>query len=138
MFEHMAQMLPEYERFYETCKSQFLQTKQDRLTTLMSYLYVDIVHFCLEVRRIFARGLQGMYVLRTVNTHIPAAPPNLHIGSVKLTGNGSVPRSSAPPFGTVEPDTISLSTEMFLLVLKPHQTVTVKRIEARGRHLLTS
>ncbi|ORY12258.1 hypothetical protein BCR34DRAFT_306723 [Clohesyomyces aquaticus] len=60
MFETVAMQLPQYQQFHHTCKGQFQETQQDRVTTLMSYVYADIVQFCLELYRMFSRGSPGV------------------------------------------------------------------------------
>lgn len=84
MFEHITHILPQYKHFYEACKLQFQQTQQDRLTTLMSYLYVDIVQFCLEVRRIFARGSPGVKLRHRLSFLVAALGKPLDLQFVQL------------------------------------------------------
>jgi hypothetical protein len=72
MFEVIALTLPQYQQFLESCKQQFRETGLDRLTTLMSFVYADVVDFCLEVHRLFSRNAQGTLSLRTSNSPIPA------------------------------------------------------------------
>ncbi|KAF2184456.1 hypothetical protein K469DRAFT_185232 [Zopfia rhizophila CBS 207.26] len=60
MFESIAHVLPRYTQFHDTCRRQFQETRHDWPTSLMSYLYAEIIQFCLELYRIFSRGSQGV------------------------------------------------------------------------------
>ncbi|KAF2737363.1 hypothetical protein EJ04DRAFT_510470 [Polyplosphaeria fusca] len=60
MFEAIAYALPQYQHFHDSCKQQFQESGQDRLTTFMSLVYADLVQFCLEVHHMFSRNPQGV------------------------------------------------------------------------------
>ncbi|KAH8730174.1 hypothetical protein GQ44DRAFT_700960 [Phaeosphaeriaceae sp. PMI808] len=61
--EVMASVLPPYHQIYAICKRRIdsSQTRTDdkHLTTLMSYVYDDIIKICLDIYCIFFRDLEG-------------------------------------------------------------------------------
>ncbi|KAF2266654.1 hypothetical protein CC78DRAFT_531460 [Lojkania enalia] len=59
MFEAIARVLPQYRQFQDTCRQHSQNSQHHRLTSLMAYVYADIVQFCLDLYRIFSRGSQG-------------------------------------------------------------------------------
>ena len=60
MFEAIAHELPQYQQLHDSCRHQFQRRQDDRLTSLMSYVYADIIQFCLELYCMFSKGPQGM------------------------------------------------------------------------------
>lgn len=60
MFEVMASVLPPYHQIYNICKRRMDGSHADaddqRLATLMSYAYADIVRMCLDMYRVFLRS----------------------------------------------------------------------------------
>ncbi|CAE7193427.1 hypothetical protein HRS9139_08925 [Pyrenophora teres f. teres] len=63
IFEVVAQIIPHYQQIYEVCKHNTFDPNGDAgglyLAALMSYVYADLVQFCLDLYRIFCRGAQG-------------------------------------------------------------------------------
>jgi hypothetical protein len=63
MFEVMASVLPPYHQIYTICKRRMGNSQvgagDERLTTLMSYAFADIVGMCLDIYRIFLRNGQS-------------------------------------------------------------------------------
>ncbi|KAF2467048.1 uncharacterized protein BDR25DRAFT_267857 [Lindgomyces ingoldianus] len=59
MFESIAHALPQYQQFHDSCRRQFQEVRHDQMITLMSYVYADIIQFCLELYHMFSRGSQG-------------------------------------------------------------------------------
>jgi len=63
MFEAMASLLPPYHQIYAICKRRMVSPQVDvedeRLKTLMSYVYLDILKLLLDTYRIFFRRSQG-------------------------------------------------------------------------------
>jgi hypothetical protein len=63
MFEVIASVLPPYHQIYAICKRRMdgsqVDIEDERLTTLMSYAYADLVRMCLSLYRIFFRTLSG-------------------------------------------------------------------------------
>ncbi|KAH7389505.1 hypothetical protein DE146DRAFT_165928 [Phaeosphaeria sp. MPI-PUGE-AT-0046c] len=64
MFEVMASVLPPYHQIYNICKrrvdSSHADADDQRLATLMSYAYADIVRMCLDIYRVFLRSSYGL------------------------------------------------------------------------------
>jgi len=62
-FESTAQILPPYQQIYEVCKRNIVDTDVDAgghyLAAVMSYVYVDLVQWCLELYQVFCRGVRG-------------------------------------------------------------------------------
>jgi hypothetical protein len=60
MFEVMANVLPPYQEIYLVCRqrmdSMHVAAEDERLTTLMSYTYADLVKVCLDCYCIFFRN----------------------------------------------------------------------------------
>lgn len=100
MFETIAHVLPQYQQLHAACKHQLRfqsQSQDERLAALMSYVYADVIQFCLDVYRMFSRASHGkLLFLRTKNSSIPTASYRFVIRVSKLpvagskTGNGSV------------------------------------------------
>lgn len=61
MFEALANLLPPYGQIYERIGSTPNTNEDRQLSTLMSYVYADIISLCLDIYKVFHRGLQGMY-----------------------------------------------------------------------------
>lgn len=63
MCEAMASVLPPYHQIYSICKRRIgnvqISVQDDRLATLMSYTYLDIVNLFLETYRVFFREPLG-------------------------------------------------------------------------------
>ena len=61
LLESIAHVLPVYRQIYQSCKAQYQSNNHDgRLVVLMSYIYADLMQFCLDVYRMFSRCSQGM------------------------------------------------------------------------------
>lgn len=62
-FEAIAQIVPPYQQIYEICKRNMADPDVDAgglyLAALMSYMYADLVHWCLDLYQIFCRGVRG-------------------------------------------------------------------------------
>lgn len=59
MFETVARGLPQYQQLHEACKHQLRfqsRSHDERLAALLSYVYADMVQFCMDVYRMFSRG----------------------------------------------------------------------------------
>ena len=64
MLEAVASLLPRYHDIYAICKRRVESPhiiEDERLTTLMSYVYLDIVKLLLDTYRIFFRQPQGTH-----------------------------------------------------------------------------
>ncbi|PSN68713.1 hypothetical protein BS50DRAFT_490737 [Corynespora cassiicola Philippines] len=60
LLESIAHVLPVYRQIYQSCKAQYQSNNHDgRLVVLMSYVYADLMQFCLDVYRMFSRCSQG-------------------------------------------------------------------------------
>jgi hypothetical protein len=74
----MAHLLPQYKRFNNSTQRHSIDptrrssyVRHDaQLTTLLSYVYADIIQICLELLCIFCREFQGTWSLRTINFSI--------------------------------------------------------------------
>jgi hypothetical protein len=68
LFEVMANILPPYQEIYVVCMQRMNNlhpaAEDERLTTLMSYVYADLIKLCLDCYRIFFRNNQSKSVLR--------------------------------------------------------------------------
>lgn len=66
MFEVIAHILPPYKQIYEACRRNnshsHAQSEDDRLAAIMSYVYADLIHFSLDIYRIFCRDPRGMFL----------------------------------------------------------------------------
>lgn len=62
MLEAVANLLPPYERIHQICESRIANlqtvTEDERLSTLMSHVYADLISMCLDMYCVFSRGLQ--------------------------------------------------------------------------------
>lgn len=56
MFERIAFTLPQYQSWYEICRKNVRASDRDRLGHALSYIYSDMIQFCLHVHRIFSRS----------------------------------------------------------------------------------
>lgn len=67
MFEVMASVLPPYRQIYIICKQRMDGSDADindqRLATLMSYAYADVVRMCLDIYHVFLRNNHGKPIL---------------------------------------------------------------------------
>jgi hypothetical protein len=86
MFEVMANVLPPYQEIYVVCRQRMdnvhVATEDERLTTLMSYAYADLVKVCLDCYRIFFRDNHSKSLHSRCND--------------KSSGKGSLNRAISP------------------------------------------
>jgi hypothetical protein len=72
MFEAIAHIIPPYQRIYEVCKRNTPDTHTKAedydLAAVISYVYADLVQFCLELYQMFCRGTQGMSLISQRST----------------------------------------------------------------------
>jgi hypothetical protein len=63
IFEAMANILPPYHQIYTMCKRHMsgmhVDAEDERLATLMSYAYADMVRICLDFYIVFFRNIQS-------------------------------------------------------------------------------
>jgi hypothetical protein len=59
MFKAIGHNLPRYREKQDTCMPQLLAAQEEWLV-LLSYVYADIVRFCLELYSLFSRSPKGM------------------------------------------------------------------------------
>jgi hypothetical protein len=97
MFSSMARSLPQYGQILTSCKQHFETAQQDDLI-LLSYVYADIVTFCLELYCMFSRGFHG-----TSN----------YVQIIALPGT---PLHFIRQYGHVRPNAVTFEDRMALLV----------------------
>ncbi|KAH8732523.1 hypothetical protein GQ44DRAFT_697766 [Phaeosphaeriaceae sp. PMI808] len=55
MFERLAFTLPQFQSWFDLCKKNVRTCDKDRLGHALSFIYSDIIQFCLHVYRLFSR-----------------------------------------------------------------------------------
>jgi hypothetical protein len=60
MFENLAFTLPQFSSWYELCQKNVWTSEQDRLGHALSFIYSDVIEFCLHVYQIFTRSTKSM------------------------------------------------------------------------------
>lgn len=103
MFESIAHTLPQYQQLHESCKHQlhFQSQSQDaRLAALMSYVYADMIQFCLDLYRMLSRGHHGTLLF----TYENPAFWNIRNSRLKIPGRRFPIRKCLPfCYGAVRP-----------------------------------
>jgi hypothetical protein len=59
IFENLSHVLPNYQQLYEGVKRQLHNAFDDRIYTLMSYVYADVAQLWLDIYHVFSRGSTG-------------------------------------------------------------------------------
>lgn len=55
MFEKIAFTLPQYQAWFDLCRIHVKEKDKNRLGYALSFVYADMIEFCLHVYRIFSR-----------------------------------------------------------------------------------
>lgn len=78
MFETIAQVVSPYRQIYDNCKrhgsASHLSVEDYRPAALMSNVYADIVHVCLDIYRVFCRGALGCTLNKDANEENQTPP----------------------------------------------------------------
>jgi hypothetical protein len=55
MFENLSFRLPQFQSWYELCRENVRTCDKSRLGHALSFIYSDVIQFCLHVYHIFNR-----------------------------------------------------------------------------------
>jgi hypothetical protein len=59
MFENIAFTLPQYQTWFDICRAHVKDKDRNRLGLALSFVYADMIEFCMHVYRIFSRARHG-------------------------------------------------------------------------------
>jgi hypothetical protein len=60
MFEKIAFTLPQYATWFDLCRTHVKEKDKNRLGSALSFVYADMIDFCMHVYRIFSRARHGL------------------------------------------------------------------------------
>ncbi|KAH7394217.1 hypothetical protein DE146DRAFT_122734 [Phaeosphaeria sp. MPI-PUGE-AT-0046c] len=63
MFENLSFRLPQFQAWYELCRKNLRTCDKSRLGHALSFIYTDVIQFCLHVYRIFNRTTKNSGLL---------------------------------------------------------------------------
>lgn len=73
MFENIAFTLPQYQAWFNLCQRNVTAQDKDRLGQALSFVYADMIEFCLHTYRIFSRAKLGKLCPSSAGRYYPNA-----------------------------------------------------------------
>lgn len=74
MFEKIAFVLPQYQAWFDLCRTHVKDKDKNRLGYALAFVYEDTIEFCLHVYRIFSRARRRKCSSLTMHSKIPEQP----------------------------------------------------------------